>query len=159
MEQHILFQGYSSPNISRVMPLWKFWSFFCFQLTPLTVHVERWIIQESVYVLHHITCQEHIMPLLAELLSKFFFSSLKMLEIKSIWFKGRYTLLGETTVKTVLHPFRNSLPLEQTAISEGYWCKVKHTGSHKSCHSCEKKKKKRIRDSTKCIRVFSPFNP
>ena len=54
--------GYSSPNISRVMPL----------LFPInsshSLHLEHWIIQESVYVLHLITCHGRMMLLLAELL-------------------------------------------------------------------------------------------
>ena len=43
----------------------------CFLFTinsTYSLHREHWVIQESVYVLHFITCNGHIMPLLAEFL-------------------------------------------------------------------------------------------
>ena len=40
MEQHILFQGYSPPNSSRVIPLWKFLLIFHFCLNPPTVYIQ-----------------------------------------------------------------------------------------------------------------------
>ena len=39
VEQHILFWGYSPPNSSRVMPLWKILDSFCFRSTP-TLYIQ-----------------------------------------------------------------------------------------------------------------------
>ena len=161
VEQHILFRGYSAPNICRFMPLWSFcklfaayclevivcqrliWAYniamllwcvlhqkallprsskllpvfpggrshlpwFLGQLWPIgysisrdyapmkffiyfffffffffcnstySLYPEHWIIQESVYVLHLITCHGCIMPHLAELLLLLFFIEIPM---------------------------------------------------------------------------------
>ena len=58
MEQRILFRGYSLPNSSRVIPLWNLNFGNCLVSTNFTysLHPEHWIIQESVNVLHLITC-------------------------------------------------------------------------------------------------------
>ena len=42
VEQHILFQGYSTSNIKRVMPLWKFLWTFCFRPTPIVYIQSSW---------------------------------------------------------------------------------------------------------------------
>ena len=39
VEQGVLFQGYSPPNISRVKPLQKCLLIFCFRLNPSTVYI------------------------------------------------------------------------------------------------------------------------
>ena len=67
-DKRMLFQGYSTQILTELCPIENIADFWFQTNSTCSFYLEHLIIQESVYVLHLITCYEHMLPLIAELL-------------------------------------------------------------------------------------------